>query len=217
MSVNIQVENHFITPIVVANFSAMEPLNQQLSQLFLSYENKPEQYKNKNKFNTNIGKLFDSPFNLFDSNEPAIKQIKKIFEDSLRGWIQQSSGMDINKVMAMTLENHSWFHVTREGGQKTLHNHPNASWSMVYYVDGGDEDLENRSGVIQFYDPRGSAGMYQDPANMHLKREYNFNGVGYLPKAGMLLIFPSYLYHEVLPYRGKRPRINIAANYWVKS
>jgi len=32
------------------------------------------------------------------------------------------------------------------------------------------------------------------------------------PRAGLCLVFPSYLPHEVYPYRGSRPRISVAFN-----
>lgn len=216
MNVNIKVENQFITPIVVAKFNDVGVLNQNLKSLFLKLESEPDKYKNKSNFNTNIGSLFDSSFNLFESSSPYVKEIKSMIEDSLRGWIIQSSGLEANQVIKLNLKNHAWFHITRKGGQKTLHNHPNASWSVVYYIDEGDIDSENRSGFIQFYDPRAGANMHQDSSNMYLKREYNTNGVAYQPRSGLMLIFPSYLHHEVLPYLGDKPRINIAANYWVE-
>jgi uncharacterized protein (TIGR02466 family) len=33
------------------------------------------------------------------------------------------------------------------------------------------------------------------------------------PEAGTMILFPSWLVHAVMPYRGTRPRISIAFNF----
>ena len=35
-------------------------------------------------------------------------------------------------------------------------------------------------------------------------------------QAGTLMLFPSYLKHEIFPYVGERPRIVVAFNSWVE-
>ena len=116
---------------------------------------------------------------------------------------------------SLNFDNHCWFHIYRNGGYFQTHNHPNASWSVIYCVDPGDETPENESmaGHIMFTDPR-HVNAYLDPANNGMRRDMSFNAIRLRLKPAELLIFPSYVYHTVEPYIGQRPRITIAANFW---
>ena len=118
---------------------------------------------------------------------------------------------------SLNFDNHCWFHIYRNGGYFQTHNHPNASWSVIYCVDPGDETPENESmaGHIMFTDPR-HVNAYLDPANNGMRRDMSFNAIRLRLKPAELLIFPSYLYHTVEPYIGQRPRIAIAANFWFR-
>ncbi len=76
-------------------------------------------------------------------------------------------------VNRLEIFNDSWFHVTRRGGFFGLHNHPNASWSGVYCVDPGRSDPgKEGSGLLSFVSPMLTSGMYQDAANIKMKRPY---------------------------------------------
>ena len=68
------------------------------------------------------------------------------------------------------------------------------------------------SGAVKFYDPRGPAFMYWDAGNERL-REGFANTPIYLHHAdGQMVLFPSFIQHEVLPYLGARDRIVVAFN-----
>lgn len=209
---------YFATPIVRGQFPDCEELNTSLRELFLSAEREPEKYRNRQPFNTTIGEVFDSEFDLFQWPQAPVRDLAGRMQQLVAGTVAQLNGYTQEQMRRLEFAYHAWFHVTRRGGAKTLHNHPNASWSAVYYVDAGDEsDAKERSGYIQFYDPRAGAGMYQDPGNMHWSRPFSLNGLSIAPKTGQFLIFPSYLHHEVLSYWGERPRIVVAANAWFRS
>ena len=108
----------------------------------------------------------------------------------------------------------SWFHITRKGGCKTLHNHGTFSWSMVYYVDEGGKAPESfpKSGVIQFYDPRRVNQNAWDVGLQNLNSQTRIGGFSIKPTSGSFVIFPSYLDHEVLTYHGEKERIMVALN-----
>lgn len=207
---------YFATPIITGLMPDAGGLNEQLRSLFLSMAEKG-QHKNQQLFNTNIGDLYDSHFDLFKLSDKPVQDISNRMKQVLLDCIAKLGNYTPEQMKEMHLELDAWFHVSRKGSIKTLHNHPNASWSMVYYVDPGDEGpVEERSGFIQFYDPRGAASAYQDKGNMRWPRVCTFNGLTVQPKAGLFVVFPSYLYHEVLVYRGNKERIMIAVNAWVK-
>jgi predicted 2-oxoglutarate/Fe(II)-dependent dioxygenase YbiX len=56
--------------------------------------------------------------------------------------------------------------------------------------------------------------MFLDPANTRLKRPYNFGHIAVKLQAGQLVVFPSYLVHEVATFLGSDWRITVAVNTW---
>lgn len=108
-----------------------------------------------------------------------------------------------------------WANVNRTGHGNEFHCHPSSVWSVVYYVDDGgisaDPTLE---GWLELMDPRAPASFMYAP---HLA----FNCAGGLsvggnevviPKAGLMVLFPAWVMHQVRPYKGTAERISIAFN-----
>ena len=115
----------------------------------------------------------------------------------------------------MEIASHTWFHVTRRGGYFGLHNHPMASWSGVYCVSTGQDDgTQVDSGKLHFSNPLQLANMFIDPANSHLRSPYRMAGRSYRLVPGQLVLFPSWVNHEVLPFQGEGERITVAFNAW---
>jgi hypothetical protein len=87
------------------------------------------------------------------------------------------------------------------------HSHSDSAWSGVYYVDSGSEDPSRPlSGILEFLDPRAGTEAVSapgDPYGEHFRVR---------PQAGLLVLFPSWLYHWVHPYAGERSRIAISFN-----
>lgn len=103
----------------------------------------------------------------------------------------------------------SWANVNRGGTANAVHNHSMSHWSGVYYVRIGDYDADefSRAGGLTFVDPRGGVNMYKHPGNSLFGEPMTL-----MPKAGDLVIFPSWLYHLVRPFRTDTCRISIAFN-----
>jgi len=115
----------------------------------------------------------------------------------------------------LTLNNHTWFHVTRHSGFFVSHNHALASWSAVYCVkDGNDPAGAPRGGLLRLFDTRVGADAFQDPANQRLRQPFAAGDLDLQLRPGQLVVFPSYLFHEVTPYYGTDPRITVASNCW---
>ena len=110
----------------------------------------------------------------------------------------------------------AWFHITRKGGHFTNHNHPMASWSAVYCVDAGvDKDDSPNSGVTRFFHPNPAASNYLDAGNLNMtKNHFSYGHQNFKLQSGQIIIFPSWLNHEVSQYTGNLERIVIAANFW---
>lgn len=99
-----------------------------------------------------------------------------------------------------------WANVNRRGDYNLVHVHPGSTWSCVYYVDAGDVDKsENEHGAITFFSPLlASTNSFFTKA---LPNQFTVQ-----PEAGRMVLFPSYLQHQVHPYFGEKPRISIAIN-----
>ena len=99
-----------------------------------------------------------------------------------------------------------WANVLGPGNYNGPHNHPNATWSGVYYLTGVPGLPTALGGKLEFFDPRPAAGMLYAADNM-LQRRCLFS-----PRAGCLLMFPSWLMHMVHPHSGDGERISVAFN-----
>ncbi len=100
-----------------------------------------------------------------------------------------------------------WVNVLSEGGSHTSHIHPNSVISGTYYVT-----VPPGAGPIVFEDPRLAMLMAVPPRKQNAPRETK-NHVSETPKAGTLLLWESWLRHEVPLNRAEGNRISISFNY----
>jgi len=108
-----------------------------------------------------------------------------------------------------------WANINRGGHGNEFHSHPGSYWSGVYYVDdGGIAADPSLGGELEFMDPRGPApAMYAPylafslPGGLSVGTNQTIS-----PRAGRLVMFPSWVLHQVRPYRGTAQRISIAFN-----
>ena len=193
-----------------------QPLCAALSEVFLRREAEGSKHRNTIRRDTQHG-LFESSFDLHTWPDTPVQQVFGFIHLSLASMVQQLSGFPPDVYDKLSFDYHSWFHVTRHGGHQGVHNHPMASWSGIFCVDAGDSPPDKPdSGTVRFLDTRVGADMYVDSGNEHLRGQYHHGGWKVRHQAGRLLLFPSYVYHEVFPYWGTRPRIVIAFNAWIR-
>ena len=92
-----------------------------------------------------------------------------------------------------------WSIINPPGSSNRAHVHPGCLWSGVYYVQA-----PRNSGRIEFIDPRTHNLMTPVEYIPGTKRPRNcWTKVRHKPVAGRMLIFPSWLYHSVLPNRSR--------------
>jgi len=88
-----------------------------------------------------------------------------------------------------------WSIINPPGSSNKSHIHPGSHWSGVYYVQA-----PKNAGDIEFTDPRTSHVMNQPSFEPNKQRsKENWTKVRFTPKAGKMLLFPSWLYHGVDP------------------
>lgn len=109
----------------------------------------------------------------------------------------------------------AWANVNAYGHSNEFHYHPGALWSGAYYVDdGGRLADESLGGEFEIMDPRGPAVAMYAPSLVIKDGSVNTAGstVEFTPRPGLIMLFPSWLQHQVRPYWGQGERISIAFN-----
>ncbi len=96
----------------------------------------------------------------------------------------------------------AWGVILDEGAYQVPHIHPSAWLSGVYYVAlpsslGADD--EGTAGWIEFGRPYWDFRIRAEPETRLIE-----------PKEGLMLLFPSYMFHRTLPFKGVGERISIA-------
>ena len=100
-----------------------------------------------------------------------------------------------------------WVNLLKPGGHHTGHIHPHSIVSGTFYVEA-----PKGSGAIRFEDPRlpmmMAAPLRSDDAPEELRPFVSVE-----PRPGLLLMWESWLRHEVLPGPAKADRLSISFNF----
>lgn len=104
-----------------------------------------------------------------------------------------------------------WINIMPEAVVHTMHIHPLSVISGTYYVD-----TPKGSGALKFEDPRMECFMASPPRKKNARLEnQRFHQIQ--PRAGDLILFESWMRHEVTPNQSTKDRISISFNYdWMR-
>jgi uncharacterized protein (TIGR02466 family) len=100
-----------------------------------------------------------------------------------------------------------WVNLLKSGGHHSGHIHPHSRISGTLYVE-----VPPASGAIRFEDPRLPLMMAAPPRAADAPQELQ-PFVAVEPRPGLLLMWESWLRHEVLPGAGKGERLSISFNF----
>lgn len=207
-----ELVNMFVVPSAMSRHPEHERLNRALRRYVLAQE-KSGAAANPQPLTQRNQATFESHFNLFRDADPAIQELRSFCWEQLAAFIGQLNGYDHQTLGRLQMANECWFHVTRRGGFFGVHLHPNASWSGVYCVDPGQHDVDKKdSGLLCFVNPMVASHMYLDAGNANLQLPYGFRSATLSLESGQLVIFPSFVLHDVKPFEGEGERITIAFN-----
>ena len=203
----------FAVPLAEGRLAQPARLNRELEALMLARET--DEYRNPSPSHTPQAETFESRFNLFRWTEPCVQELREFVLGGVARVAAQASELAPARFAQLTMHNHTWYHVSRYAGSFVAHNHPLASWSAVYCVRAGERVPEHPgSGLLKFFDTRVGADSYLDPSTRRLKAPYALRPREVRLEAGQLVIFPSYVFHEVTPFYGRDTRITVATNCW---
>jgi len=189
----------FSTPIWTSHLNEYQDVNKRMEE----YIKKQMVLDSKGKKASNINGWHSENFNLKDEevvffiNTISVK-IQKAMEDM--GWDLKKNKIEIPNI---------WSIINKRGSSNAMHIHSNSYISAAYYVKAPE-----KCGDIVFYDPRQSR-LVRKPKISKLN---NLNGeeVNIKPTDGLLVLFPSYLYHSVNENLSNEERIVISFNVDLK-
>lgn len=205
----------FAVPFAEVELPDTQQLNAELRTLFLEREGAGAAYRNPDPSMFLQSGVFESRFDLFHWTDPSVVRLRDLCNTALFRMVGELNGYGPEQLRDLRMNVDAWFHVTRAGGTFGLHNHPMASWSGVYCVDSG-YDGDPQTGELMFMNPNATSNMFMDLAVANLKQPWGLTPKGYLLRPGQLVMFPSWVLHQVLPYHGPRERITVAFNAWFR-
>jgi uncharacterized protein (TIGR02466 family) len=100
-----------------------------------------------------------------------------------------------------------WVNLLKSSGHHSGHVHPHSVISGTFYVE-----VSKGSGAIRFEDPRSALMMAAPPRQKDAPEELQ-PFVSVEPRSGLLLMWESWLRHEVLAGAGKGDRLSISFNF----
>ena len=126
--------------------------------------------------------------------DPAFADLAKLLTRYARDFASELAWDSKPKLDSM------WVNLLKGGGHHSAHIHPHSILSGTLYIE-----VPKGSGAIRFEDPR-LPMMMAAPARPDLF-------VTVEPRAGLLLLWESWLRHEVLPGTGRGERLSISFNF----
>lgn len=137
--------------------------------------------------------------NLLDRPEHVVKRLRAVVEERFLFALSATGVLEPDERVEPTITE-SWIQFYRNGDDKVLHNHgrygppyPRHQWSGAYYLDDGAPDPDMPySGVFSF----------------RVRGENHF----VRPRAGLLMIWPADVLHEVHAFYGRQERIVVNFN-----
>ena len=104
----------------------------------------------------------------------------------------------------------SWVTLCNRGEGSQLHRHKNSFWSGVYYFQ---KEYDMGTGGILFDSPNTVLSDFSFENNdIENYNQLNSTTYTFTPSPSLLLLFPSYLQHQVLNHNNDKPRSSLAFN-----
>lgn len=203
--INVELRSYFATPVAVVQLPDAAELNAEIREAVLLREEKTAGVQHSNLGGWQSDHEFASWGGASGKRmlEAAIQLATKMTANR--------AGKAVNIAWKVT----AWANINRRGHGNEFHTHPGCFWSGTYYVDDGGigEDRE-LDGAFEMQDPRGVApAMYAPNLGFSTPGGQSVGASELIyPKAGQLILFPSWLQHAVRPYHGDKTRISIAFN-----
>ena len=189
----------FLTSVWTSKINNYDVINQNI----LEYIKNLETNDNKGLQKSNV-KGWHSPN--FDLNTNEVKKYVEAIGPNINeslidmGWDLKNQQIRIQSM---------WSIINRSDAANSRHIHGNSFISAAYYVKAPEN-----CGDIVFHDPRNEPSYYHPKVSNPNK--LNTNIVKITPQEGLLVLFPSYVYHSVEANKSNKERVVISFNIDLK-
>jgi len=142
--------------------------------------------------------------NLFGKGHDLVERLRVRIDEAVAAYIARMQDNDNHPLFRRRRKefeySSSWSARLHDCGFHTNHVHPKGWISSAYYVALPDSvaDAEGRQGWIKFGEPHFDAGL-RNPVRRAIQ-----------PRAGTLVLFPSYMWHGTVPFHSQQSRTTIA-------
>ncbi len=126
---------------------------------------------------------------------PGAQKLAVLFKKCLENYAYKINSVNISY----------WSIISRKYSYNSRHNHGDSLLSSVLYISAPEG-----SGEIKFHDPR-PGKLMSNMIGMDSK-DIQHQAIKVTPKKGMLVVFPSFLEHEVTMTLSEQPRIIYSFN-----
>jgi uncharacterized protein (TIGR02466 family) len=147
---------------------------------------------------TSYASLNDLP-----KRDPALAELAKVLTKHARAFAGECA-FDLGRTPRL---DSLWVNLLRGSGHHSAHIHPHSIISGTLYVE-----VPAGSGAIRFEDPRLPLMMAAPQRQKDARQELQ-PFVSVEPRPGLLLLWESWLRHEVLPGTGRGERLSISFNF----
>jgi len=187
-------EYHFPTPIYIQEVPNAVELNQYLEQKIIQWS---QQDKGVSK--TNAGGWHSTT----DMNRKEEYNVltRKLF--AMQQEIFKKEFLTQKPVLG-----NMWANINYPGNANRPHLHPNALFSGVYWIKAPE-----KSGSLMLYDPRPGVHTTMPNRNEGILPPELWREVYYQPRAGTIVMFPAWMWHEVKPNESNDTRISVSFNF----
>jgi uncharacterized protein (TIGR02466 family) len=171
------------------------------SLVFMELDDEGKKWSKKNYLSgyTSYSSITDLPYR--SSNFEALK---KLIDSEVQKFVKNLE-LDLgHKKLTM---NDCWVNVMGQHCHHASHLHPLSVISGTYFLQ-----TPKGAGALKFEDPRLPSFMGSPPRQSKARPE-NRHFYEFKPQAGDLILFESWLKHEVTPNQSKTNRISVSFNY----
>ena len=184
-----QLNDLFPTPVLVADID--KPIADEVESAVVNRLDKLARHKKQNSDFHQKDKLLDLPQDL--------PKLYDFFVTGLNAFKERTGLKAVQQHFTY------WYQDYRQDGDHhSRHNHGVDGVSGIYWVRANE-----KAGQTVFYNPN-NVMEYVHPTE---QTKYCSNELGFQPRKGCLLLFPSYMNHMVLPSPKEAVRTTIAFNF----
>jgi uncharacterized protein (TIGR02466 family) len=190
--------NVFATPLVTHVWEDGSELNALLRERILAHEAESPRIAKSNHggWHSQTGQLEFCG----DAGQRLVRHMHELADEATRRVLAEH----VKEIPPCRWTLSAWANVNRNGDFNKIHVHPGSTWSGTYYVDTGEPDEGDGGTPLHLFDPcqgRSTTFLPTLPSSIYIR-----------PKAGLMVLFPSYVPHMVFPHSGRTARISIAFN-----